>query len=103
MWDSKNSKSKTYCNLIYTKLRGEVKVKEVAAAYIQLNVTRNQGEYKYDGTDLNNSAAAGNSAMLAAGYAFTPRLSLYAAYLNFTATGSAYDSHTTLLAGNYRF
>ena len=71
-----------------------VKFYPVPKAYVQLQWIHNQGEYK----DI-----TGNTSMLAAGYAFTPRLSLYAAYLNFTATDSANDSHTTLLAGNYRF
>jgi predicted porin len=71
-----------------------VKFYPVPNAYVQLQWIHNQGEYK----DI-----TGNTSMLAAGYAFTPRLSLYAAYLNFTATDSANDSHTTLLAGNYRF
>jgi hypothetical protein len=66
----------------------------VPKAYVQLQWIHNQGEYK----DI-----TGNTSMLAAGYAFTPRLSLYAAYLNFAATGSSNDSHTTLLVGNYRF
>ena len=71
-----------------------VKFYPVPKAYVQLQWIHNQGEYK---------DVTGNTSMLAAGYAFTPRLSLYAAYLNFTATDSANDSHTTLLAGNYRF
>ena len=71
-----------------------VKFYPVPKAYVQLQWIHNQGEYK----DI-----TGNTSMLGAGYAFTPRLSLYAAYLNFTATDSANDSHTTLLAGNYRF
>jgi len=71
-----------------------VKFYPVPTAYVQLQSINNQGEYKN---------YTGNTAMLAAGYAFTPRLSVYAAYLNFTATGSSTDSHTTLLAGNYRF
>jgi len=71
-----------------------VKFYPVPKAYVQLQWIHNQGEYK----DI-----TGNTSMLAAGYAFTPRLSLHAAYLNFAATGSSNDSHTTLLAGNYRF
>ncbi len=66
----------------------------VPAGYAQLQLTRNQGEDK---------ATIGNTSMLAGGYAFTPRLSLYAAYLNFITSGTKNDNHSVLLAGNYRF
>lgn len=66
----------------------------VPSAYAQLELTRNQGDYK---------TITGDTSMLAAGYAFTPRLSLYAAYLNFKANGTAQDNHSVLVAGNYRF
>ncbi len=66
----------------------------VPAGYAQLQLTRNQGEDK---------ATIGNTSMLAGGYAFTPRLSLYAAYLSFTASGTKNDNHSVLVAGNYRF
>ncbi len=66
----------------------------VPAGYAQLQLTRNQGEDK---------ATIGNTSMLAGGYAFTPRLSLYAAYLNFITSGTKNDNHSVLVAGNYRF
>ena len=74
----------------------------VPAGYAQLQLTRNQGEYKVN-TGLTTILAAGNTSMLAGGYAFTPRLSLYAAYLSFTASGTKNDNHSVLVAGNYRF
>ena len=74
----------------------------VPSAYAQLQLTHNQGEYKAN-TDRSTLLAAGDTSMLAAGYAFTPRLSLYAAYLNFKANGTAQDNHSVLVAGNYRF
>ena len=66
----------------------------VPAGYAQLQLTRNQGEDK---------ATIGNTSMLAGGYAFTPRLSLYATYLSFTASGTANNNNSVLVAGNYRF
>ena len=48
-------------------------------------------------------SAAKGLGMLAGGYAFTPRLSLYAAYLNFTTSGTANNNNSVLVAGNYRF
>jgi len=66
----------------------------VPSAYAQLELIRNQGDYK---------TITGDTSVLAAGYAFTPRLSLYAAYLNFKANGTAQDNHSVLVAGNYRF
>ena len=66
----------------------------VPAGYAHLQLTRNQGEDK---------ATIGNTSMLAGGYAFTPRLSLYAAYLNFITSGTKNDNHSVLVAGNYRF
>ena len=66
----------------------------VPAGYAQLQLTRNQGEDK---------ATIGNTSMLAGGYAFTPRLSLYAAYLNFITSGTKNDTHSVLVAGPYRF
>ena len=66
----------------------------VPAGYAQLQLTRNQGEDK---------ATIGNTSMLAGGYAFTPRLSLYAAYLNFITSGTKNYNHSVLVAGNYRF
>ena len=74
----------------------------VPAGYAQLQLTRNQGEYKVN-TGLTTILAAGNTSMLAGGYAFTPRLSLYAAYLNFTTSGTANNNNSVLVAGNYRF
>ena len=74
----------------------------VPAGYAQLQLTRNQGEYKVN-TGLTTILAAGNTSMLAGGYAFTPRLSLYAAYLNFITSGTKNDNHSVLVAGNYRF
>ena len=66
----------------------------VPAGYAQLQLTRNQGE---------NKATSGNTSMLSGGYAFTPRLSLYATYLSFTASGTANNNNSVLVAGNYRF
>ena len=74
----------------------------VPAGYAQLQLTRNQGEYKVN-TGLTTILAAGNTSMLAGGYAFTPRLSLYAAYLSFITSGTKNDNHSVLVAGNYRF
>ena len=71
-----------------------IKYYPVPAGYAQLQLTRNQGEDK---------ATIGNTSMLAGGYAFTPRLSLYAAYLNFTTSGTANNNNSMLVAGNYRF
>ena len=62
--------------------------------YAQWSFTRNQGD---------NPVTQGNTTMLAANYAISPRFSVAVCYLDFSSGGTGLGFHSLLFGGNVRF
>lgn len=64
--------------------------------YAQWSITSNQGD---------NTSSVGNTSVVSASYAISPRVSLLACYVDFTRTGSGtgLGLHSLLFGGNLRF
>jgi hypothetical protein len=62
--------------------------------YAQWSFTRNQGD---------EQSSIGNTTVVTASYALSPRVSVVACYLDFTSGGTGLGLHSMLLGGNVRF
>ncbi len=62
--------------------------------YAQWAITRNQGD---------EDSAVGNTTLLSASYAISPRFSMAVCYLDFSSGGTGLGFHSLLFGGNVRF